>query len=520
MTIKTPLQPVVVRFNPLTTNYQVIPNTYYWYTVVIYYQENFYRVFVGKTWSHAYNGDNTVGEIDMEISNILKPYMYESEHSIKPEFDTTTGTFHPYWRSNQEEVTTIDSNNPKLYGFGVMKYYVYLFTNANNLSLNQAVAMHQGELTSSWDIDSPAYYQTDNFIMQNLLELEFPKGFISHYPKILTTNFGVFGMVNLGEQYMFNYYEDIPDPLCPEGQLCPSITILPIYIGNQVSHQENSQTVYDATQLRIVMGTGMYATGYLPFNITLHDALNTLRDVREAPVIFENIVGADSTHTGLPNTNDQNENQFTGGSMIEPHTTSPGDATHPNSNPTNTWIGGTSLPHTPAREGYDYSNILCIMSPDFTWGEGPSLEHPDGIPSTGYCIPFATFDECYSHYYLVWMTRSCVPVCYGFNGNTIFSQDFENTYMSSKYGNDILKMQTVTNKWELKSGVIDKNTYSVMEDIYTSPFLLLYDTLKDKYTYVKCEDTSFTRKNSVREDSRPFTFNVNLTEVHKNELLH
>ena len=160
------------------------------------------------------------------------------------------------------------------------------------------------------------------------------------------------------------------------------------------------------------------------------------------------------------------------------------------------------------------------MTPDFTWGEGPSIEHPQGVPSTGYCIPFATFDECYSHYYLVWMTRSCTPVCYGFDGNTVFSQDFENTYMTSKYGNDILKIQTVSNKWELKSGVIDKNTYAVMEDIYTSPFLLLYDTQTDKYTYVKCEDNKFTRKNSVKEDQRPFTFTVNLTEIHKKELLH
>ena len=104
MTTKSPLKPVVVRFNPLTTQYNIIPNRYYWYSVVIYYQSNYYRVFVGKTWSHPYDGDTSIGEIDMEISNILKPYMYESELSIKPEFDEVIGEFHPRWYSNQDEV--------------------------------------------------------------------------------------------------------------------------------------------------------------------------------------------------------------------------------------------------------------------------------------------------------------------------------------------------------------------------------------------------------------------------------
>ena len=489
MTTKSPLKPVVVRFNPLTTQYNIVPNRYYWYSVVIYYQSNQYRVFVGKTWSHPYNGNTSVGEIDMEISNILKPYMYESELSIKPEFDEALGEFHPRWYSNQEEISTIDSKDPRKYGFGVMKYWVYLFNNSANLSnsLNTAVASLEGELTSSWDIEGSAYYHTDDFVLQNLLELEMNRGFISHYPKISTTNFGVFGLVNISDNYMFRYYEDRPQP---GGGL--DETILPIYIGNQVFHKENKVKVYDAVELRLIMTDGQYITGYLPMNVTLYDVLNSLRDVQEAPVVFENIIGANASET-IKNTFQ------TGGATAY--------------TPTETWIGGTAAPHEPARQGYDYSNYVMIMSPDFTWGD-------EKTPSTGYSVPIGVLDECYSRYYLVWMTRSCVPVCYGFGGNTVFSQDFDNTYMTSKYGNDILKLQTVTNKWELKSGIINKETYSVMEDIYTSPFLLLYDTQKDKYTYVKCTDNSFTRKNSIKEDKQLFYFNVNLQEVHKNELLH
>ena len=494
MTSKSPLKPVVVRFNPLTTSYNIIPSRYYWYSVVIYYQSNQYRVFVGKTWSHPYNGNTSVGEIDMEISNILKPYMYESALSIKPEFDEALGEFHPRWNTNQEEITTIDSRDPRNYGFGVMKYWVYLFNSSANLSgsLSTAVASLEGELTSSWDIDAPAYYHNDDFVLQNLLELEMNRGFISHYPKISTTNFGVFGLVNISDNYLFSYYEDRPRP---GGGL--NETILPIYVGNQVFHMEEDeqhvmQKVYDAVELRLVMGDGQYTTGYLPMNVTLYDVLNALRDVQEAPVIFENIVGANATATI--------QNTFQTGGAAE-------------YTPTNTWIAGNSNEYEPARQGYDYSNYVMIMSPDFTWGD-------EDNPSTGYSVPIGVLDECYSHYYLVWMTRSCVPVCYGFDGNTVFSQDFDNTYMTSKYGNDILKLQTVTNKWELKSGIINKETYSVMEDIYTSPFLLLYDTQKDKYTYVKCTDNSFTRKNSIKEDKQPFYFNVNLQEVHKNELLH
>ena len=58
-----------------------------------------------------------------------------------------------------------------------------------------------------------------------------------------------------------------------------------------------------------------------------------------------------------------------------------------------------------------------------------------------------------------------------------------------------------------------------MEDIYTSPWCLLYDTQTDKSIYVRPVDSTFTRKNTIKEDKRPFTFEVNMQELDKIEIL-
>ena len=59
-----------------------------------------------------------------------------------------------------------------------------------------------------------------------------------------------------------------------------------------------------------------------------------------------------------------------------------------------------------------------------------------------------------------------------------------------------------------------------MQDIFTSPWCLLYDTMTDTTVYVKASDNAFTVKNNVFEDKRPFTFTINITEIQSQELLH
>lgn len=493
MTTQTPLQPIVVRLErylmpvyiPGQYVYtQILPNRYYWYKIEIWRAQSTtlvgggWRVLSGKTWAYPVSGTNN-GYIEINVSDCLKQYMYESKRHIKPEYDFQTHEFVTTWNHHQEEVCTLDTRSPKADGFGVTQYFVTVYPALDGDTHLNYYPTVTGEITSSWNMYSPAYFHSDNFILQNLLEIEFRKNFISHYPKIMTTNFGLFGMINISDGYLNTYQ-----------QLGP---YAPIYIGNQVSHDEGGTTVYDAIELRVRPGTGLtpapFYGGYLPFKLTLADILSALRIVSSTQYSSDTIIGADA--------DDNIDNIFSTGTSVQ-------------YTPDSYWRAGDSYEYSSSSESETSpSNTVYIMTPDY-----------DRDNATGLAIPIATFDECYSDYYLVWMTRSCTPACYGFDGNTIFSQDFDNTYMKDRYSQDILKLQTVTNNWELKSGVIDKDTYSVMEDIYTSPYLLLYDTKNDKSIYVKCMDDKFTRKNKVKEDQRPFTFSVNLTEVHQNELLH
>ena len=486
MTTQTPLQPIVERLERYTIHYdstgqyvsaQIVANRYYWYKIEIWSTASntltggAFRVLSGKAWAFPISGTSGPGYIEINVSECLKSYMFESKRHIKPEYDFQTHEFVTIWNHHQEVLLTLDSKSPKADGFGVTEYYVSVYPEVDR---GTTIYTTKGQITSSWNMYSPAYHHTDNFILQNLLEIEFRKNFISHYPKIMTTNFGLYGMINISDGYMNTYQQT--------GYYAP------IYIGNQVSHDEGGTTVYDAIELRVGNQNHFYG-GYLPFKLTLADILSALRIVSSTQHSSDTIIGADADDNIL--------NIFTTGTSV-PYT------------PASYWRAGDSYEYSSSSESETSpSNTVYIMTPDY-----------DRDNATGLAIPVATFDECYADYYLVWMTRSCTPACYGFDGNTVFSQDFDNTFLKDRYSQDILKQQTVTNNWELKSGVIDKDTYSVMEDIYTSPYLLLYDTKNDKSIYVKCMDNKFTRKNKVKEDQRPFTFSVNLTEVHQNELLH
>jgi hypothetical protein len=83
---------------------------------------------------------------------------------------------------------------------------------------------------------------------------------------------------------------------------------------------------------------------------------------------------------------------------------------------------------------------------------------------------------------------------------------------------ELYKIQNITKNYERKSGIINKATYSAMEDIFTSPWCLLYDVSTDTSVYVRPTDNTFTRKNSIKEDKQPFTFNINLQELSKIEI--
>lgn len=464
-----PLNPLVLVLNPSTfPSYSFTQNQYYFYTVEIQRPYDGYRIFTGKAWAknYMYTG---YGEITIDLAPLIKPYMYTGKGLLEPEYDANALTAKTVWTLPGSFVYGTDHSS-YINGFGVTKVWVHFYpTSTTNIRIQNAVAVKEIEVTSSWDITNNINHSTDSFDVQELSQHEFGRTFVSHYPRVLTENFGVFGLVNISTQY----YNDAIDT--SNGVI--------LQVGNNLS---------TAPKLRGVGGTA-YAGGYLPFKFKLSEIVNTLQDWTQTQIIETNIYGGNASRT--------TENLITTGGASS-YTVN------------NIFYAGDAQGHAAGRESFDKSNSIYYI-PKPTDVPLPSGDDHAGSDTW---IRFAELDTCPKKYYLVWMTRSCAPACYGFDGNTVYSEEYDETTLTNKYNMEISKIQNITKNYNLKSGVINKVTYSAMEDIFTSPWCLLYEVATDTSVYVRPTDKSFTRKNSVKEDKQPFTFNINLQEVTKIEI--
>ena len=92
--------------------------------------------------------------------------------------------------------------------------------------------------------------------------------------------------------------------------------------------------------------------------------------------------------------------------------------------------------------------------------------------------------------------------------------------MKDIYRTEMLKIDEVTDKWELRSGIVDKATYKVFEDIFTSPYVILYSCEKDEACYVKGDDSEFRLKNRANEDKQPYSLTINISRADETKLIY
>ena len=91
-------------------------------------------------------------------------------------------------------------------------------------------------------------------------------------------------------------------------------------------------------------------------------------------------------------------------------------------------------------------------------------------------VLIAKFEACHPRYYLQWMDRFGSIQSQPFRENITYSEDFETEEVISY--DDIRRTSTiiVQPKWKLHSGWIPDKHYMYYESIFTSPFLILYDS--------------------------------------------
>lgn len=442
---------------------------YYYYTV--YRDDDTSKIlYTGKTWS--YMNDNGEVEVKVNIEEIVKAFMYDSYSSLKPVYNDDEQRHELIYVSNGGEVRPIcsDKTHYERNGFGRTTFWVYLFAYADEVGrISNRICRMPRTITSSWNIDGLVYTVGDSYDWQNLLSLEH-SGFVSHYPKIITDKFSVSWLMNVGNDFI--------------------TANTPVYkFGNSMASGEyltiNSYNPSD--------NYGEDKGGYVAFNIKLSDIVPILQYGTVTPAVpFEqlNSVTPGASHHSI-------SNYFSTGTSAD-------------YTPANIWIGGNATTQRVDIPAVNESNNIYIWSG--ITGLQPAVRQKR--------FKIGITDECISPYYLKWMTKSCVPVCWGFNGNTVRKSSNKQTYMKDIYRTEMLKIDEVTDKWELRSGIVDKTTYKVFEDIFTSPYVILYSCEKDEACYVKVDDSEFKLKNRVNEDKQPYSLTINISRADETKLIY
>lgn len=128
-------------------------------------------------------------------------------------------------------------------------------------------------------------------------------------------------------------------------------------------------------------------------------------------------------------------------------------------------------------------------------------------------VPLGIFDSCPAKYYLKWQTRSCAPACMGLNGRTTLRQRYEKLLMRDNTQRNLLKTVGTEYMWEISTGKIDKRTYMALQDIFTSPWIILYDVSLDRSFFVNIEANDFAVKENVFVDMQPYCLTMTLVET-------
>lgn len=164
--------------------------------------------------------------------------------------------------------------------------------------------------------------------------------------------------------------------------------------------------------------------------------------------------------------------------------------------------GATSVPKvTPEEQEFDY----IIVSPIYT-----DSTESDYIPDKyiGKCT-VAVLDSCYSRYYLAWMDRFGDIQSQAFDGKIEYSEDFErNEIKDYKLRRRIIHNE-VQPQWRLNTKWLKEDIYPMYESIFTSPYLLLYDTETDRAWNVILTDSNYKEK-TFKTEKKLFNLEINV----------
>ena len=142
----------------------------------------------------------------------------------------------------------------------------------------------------------------------------------------------------------------------------------------------------------------------------------------------------------------------------------------------------------------------------------------DGEYRYTYNYKAAIFDMCPKRFYLFWQDRFGSFQCQAFNDIADYSESFDRSEVQDYQNRRRNANIQVQSKWKINSGWIPEDLYPYYESIYTSPFLILYDSERDmRHTVMVSGDYE---EKTYKNQKRLINMNLELTENKKQNIIY
>ena len=118
-----------------------------------------------------------------------------------------------------------------------------------------------------------------------------------------------------------------------------------------------------------------------------------------------------------------------------------------------------------------------------------------GVPDKyiGNCL-IGILDHCPARYYLAWNDRYGDIQSQPFDGKVVYSEDIKSEEIVDYKSRRRVSHKSIQPKWKLNTKWLKEDVYPIYETIFTSPYVLLYDTEQDKAWNVIVTDNKYEEK--------------------------
>ena len=172
-----------------------------------------------------------------------------------------------------------------------------------------------------------------------------------------------------------------------------------------------------------------------------------------------------------------------------------------------------SVPLTEIEISAGYTQIT--VTPNYTDLDSTWSSHQE---YEGNC-PIAVYDDCNARYYLAWNDRYGDIQSQPFDGKVVYSEDIKTEEIIDYKSRRKVSHKSVQPKWKLNTRWLNEEYYPIYEAIFTSPYVLLYDTEQDKAWNVIVTDSKYEEKTRKSEKTL-FNLEIEVEDIKTQEMTY